>query len=433
MSRAIEDIAASAELLAHILHHESDPRTFRLWACICRAMNATINSAAFLRLRAILARAGLPTSIFTGASYLDSKTKSALEDLRCFLPHTKELLEYLKWTRCIDFSAGAERKPLTLDTRLHVEGVELFSEMRDACLCLAHREWVVHNLDPQTALFIYDSGPRPCPWLMQIFRAGAPGALNYGLRTLEPIPKGAFVCTYWGLYRSFNPNDDGANHPYAVQVQAYDDEPAANDLGPFWVDAGQRGNLARWINDSSIEPQLNLEPRLEPPQKLSQHPLIALHAKRDIAAGEQLFWDYRSGPVGDDLHYYMPGQLTKYSQWNIDGSRGPSKQDELLKRTDGTLLAATWALQQVPVDHPEGTKAPREDVLLVQGLPPGPGASASARHFHSLQEGFLQQLPAMPAASEVLAGQPLRASAGGRQWEVRSWRTSYLVVGRDII
>ncbi|KPP63670.1 hypothetical protein Z043_118049 [Scleropages formosus] len=118
---------------------------------------------------------------------------------------------------------------------------------------------------------------------------------GWGVRTLEPIPRGSFVCEYAGevlgyeeacrRQRAQGPGD--MNYIIAVREHAGPDR-----VSETFVDPAAMGNVGRFLNHS-CQPNLSMVPvRVH-----SLVPRLALFALRDVAAGEELTFDY-SGAHG---------------------------------------------------------------------------------------------------------------------------------------
>ncbi|NXW73742.1 SETMR methyltransferase, partial [Hirundo rustica] len=122
---------------------------------------------------------------------------------------------------------------------------------------------------------------------LQVFRTPRKG---WGLRALEPVPRGAFVCEYAGEVLGFaearrriraqTPQEP--NYIMALREHLHD----GRVLETF-VDPTRVGNVGRFLNHS-CEPNLVMVPvRVD-----SMVPKLALFAAVDIAAGEELSFDY---------------------------------------------------------------------------------------------------------------------------------------------
>lgn len=79
---------------------------------------------------------------------------------------------------------------------------------------------------------------------------------GWGLRTLDELPRGAFVCEYVGevltnieLYERTVQNTDNARHTYPVLLDAdWGSESVLRDEEALCLDATFYGNVARFIN-----------------------------------------------------------------------------------------------------------------------------------------------------------------------------------------
>ena len=79
---------------------------------------------------------------------------------------------------------------------------------------------------------------------------------GWGLRTLQDLPKGAFVCEYVGevltnmeLYERNNQSSGNERHTYPVLLDAdWGSEAVLKDEDALCLDATFYGNLARFIN-----------------------------------------------------------------------------------------------------------------------------------------------------------------------------------------
>jgi SET domain-containing protein len=110
---------------------------------------------------------------------------------------------------------------------------------------------------------------------IQVRRSGVHGK---GVFALVPIAKGTRLIEYlgeiitWAAAQSRHPHDpDDPNHTFYFHI---DDKHV--------IDAAVGGNAARWINHA-CQPNCKAE---------EEEGRIFIDAKRDIAAGEELFYDY---------------------------------------------------------------------------------------------------------------------------------------------
>ncbi|XP_038627668.1 histone-lysine N-methyltransferase SETMAR [Tachyglossus aculeatus] len=122
---------------------------------------------------------------------------------------------------------------------------------------------------------------------LEVFKTDKKG---WGLRTLEFIPKGRFVCEYAGEILGFSeacrrmklqtPSD--SNYILAVREHLH-----SGQVIETFVDPTRIGNVGRFLNHS-CEPNLLMVPvRID-----SLVPKLALFATQDILPGEELAYDY---------------------------------------------------------------------------------------------------------------------------------------------
>ncbi|KAM4582462.1 histone-lysine N-methyltransferase SETMAR [Fundulus diaphanus] len=118
---------------------------------------------------------------------------------------------------------------------------------------------------------------------------------GWGVRALEGIPRGTFVCEYAGEVislteakrRQLNQRADENNYIIAVREHA-----GTSSITETFVDPAQVGNVGRFLNHSCSPNLCMLPVRVH-----SVIPRLALFAGRDIAALEELTFDY-SGRYG---------------------------------------------------------------------------------------------------------------------------------------
>ncbi|NXS25012.1 SETMR methyltransferase, partial [Mystacornis crossleyi] len=122
---------------------------------------------------------------------------------------------------------------------------------------------------------------------LQVFRTERKG---WGVRALEPIPGGSFVCEYAGevlgsaeAHRRMRAQTaQEPNYIIAVREHLHDGRVMETFVDPTYV-----GNVGRFLNHS-CEPNLFMVPvRVD-----SMVPKLALFAAADISAGEELSYDY---------------------------------------------------------------------------------------------------------------------------------------------
>ncbi|KAK9406078.1 SETMAR: Histone-lysine N-methyltransferase SETMAR [Crotalus adamanteus] len=131
---------------------------------------------------------------------------------------------------------------------------------------------------------------------LEVFKTTEKG---WGLRTLEFIPKGRFVCEYAGEILDIQEarkriqlqTSCDSNYIIAVREHLYDGTTIETFVDPTYI-----GNVGRFLNHS-CEPNLFMVPiRID-----SMVPKLALFADRDICADEELTYDY-SGKY----HNFLP-------------------------------------------------------------------------------------------------------------------------------
>lgn len=116
---------------------------------------------------------------------------------------------------------------------------------------------------------------------------------GWGVRTLEPIPRGTFVCEYAGEVISFEEakrrqlaqRSEDNNYIIAVREHA-----GSGSIIETFVDPGVVGNVGRFLNHSCLPNLLMLPVRVH-----SVVPRLALFAGWDIGAREELTFDYSGG------------------------------------------------------------------------------------------------------------------------------------------
>jgi hypothetical protein len=138
-------------------------------------------------------------------------------------------------------------------------------------------------------VFQYDPGPVPLRFRLQVFKVGGKGngylwGPGFGVLALEDIPSNELVCVYWGKYNAA-PSPTGESRTYLLTADAGE--------GRRWtVDPTDEGNIARWINHSSVSANIVFRP-IPHPTDHSHPPLIGLFSgESGIPAGVELRWDY---------------------------------------------------------------------------------------------------------------------------------------------
>lgn len=122
---------------------------------------------------------------------------------------------------------------------------------------------------------------------LEVFSTDSKGR---GVRTLETIPPGTFVCEYAGEVISFEEArrrqlaQNSMDHNYIIAVREH---AGSGSITETFVDPGAVGNVGRFINHS-CQPNLVMLPvRVH-----SVVPRLALFASQNIDAQEELTFDY---------------------------------------------------------------------------------------------------------------------------------------------
>lgn len=115
---------------------------------------------------------------------------------------------------------------------------------------------------------------------LQLFRTNGKG---WGVRTLQSIPQGTFVCEYIGEILSDSDADQREDDSYLFDLENRDGE-------TFCLDARYYGNVSRFVNHLC-------EPNLVPVRVYVDHqdlsfPRMAFFSSRDIEPYEELGFDY---------------------------------------------------------------------------------------------------------------------------------------------
>ncbi|KAG8370839.1 hypothetical protein BUALT_Bualt13G0025100 [Buddleja alternifolia] len=142
---------------------------------------------------------------------------------------------------------------------------------------------------------------------LQVFMTGE--GKGWGLRTLEDLPEGAFVCEYVGevltnaeLFDRVLRSPKRKRHSYPVLLDA--DWGAKGwvlkDEKALCLDAAYFGNVARFINHRCYDSNLvEIPVEVETPDRHYYH--VALFTTRKVKVMEELTWDY--GIDFDDLDH----------------------------------------------------------------------------------------------------------------------------------
>lgn len=131
---------------------------------------------------------------------------------------------------------------------------------------------------------------------------------GWGVRTLEDLPKGSFVCEYVGEIltntelRNRNLRRSSGNHSYSVVLDADWGSRALMEEEVLCLDATFYGNVARFINHRCSDANLiEIPVEVETPDHHYYH--VALFTARKVDAFEELTWDY--GVDFDDNEHHI--------------------------------------------------------------------------------------------------------------------------------
>lgn len=122
---------------------------------------------------------------------------------------------------------------------------------------------------------------------------------GWGLRTLEDLPKGAFVCEYVGevltskeLQERNIQSARSGKRPYPVLLDAnWGLKADLRNEEALCLDATKYGNVARFINHRCLDANLvEIPVEVETPDHCYYH--IAFFTTRKVDALEELNWDY---------------------------------------------------------------------------------------------------------------------------------------------
>lgn len=125
------------------------------------------------------------------------------------------------------------------------------------------------------------------------------GGKGWGLRTLESLPKGAFVCEYVGevitnseLCDRVLQSRSTGSHKYSVLLDAgWSTKTVLKDEESLCLDATHYGNVARFINHRCMDSNLiEIPVEMETPDRHYYH--LAFFTTREVKALEELTWDY---------------------------------------------------------------------------------------------------------------------------------------------
>ncbi|KAK9931252.1 hypothetical protein M0R45_018536 [Rubus argutus] len=217
-----------------------------------------------------------------------------------------------------DITRGEERVKIPLEDGLLFKLLwELSGISCTMCLCYSNWGWVclhtrgivketfleeyLHlNQEPKKSTTSINCGNRIVQQgisaKLKVFLT--PEGKGWGLRTLQDLPRGAFVCEYVGEIvtsrelRDRNMQNAGKRQTYPVLLDAnWGSEGVLKDEEALCLDATVYGNVARFINHRCSDATLIQIPvEVETPDHHYYH--LALFTTRNVAAMEELTWDY---------------------------------------------------------------------------------------------------------------------------------------------
>ncbi|XP_028770680.1 probable inactive histone-lysine N-methyltransferase SUVR1 [Neltuma alba] len=132
---------------------------------------------------------------------------------------------------------------------------------------------------------------------LQVFFTGE--GKGWGLRTLEDLPRGSFICEYVGeiltnmeLHERIVHKNGNDRHTYPVTLDAdWGSEGVLKDEEALCLDATYNGNVARFINHRCSDANLvDIPVEVETPDRHYYH--LAFFTNRNVRAYEELTWDY---------------------------------------------------------------------------------------------------------------------------------------------
>ncbi|XP_028967260.1 histone-lysine N-methyltransferase EHMT1 [Galendromus occidentalis] len=168
--------------------------------------------------------------------------------------------------QCTQLGSGCWYRDNRLVDNFNFKDPPIIFECNRACSCYTNCE----NRVLQRGIQVH----------MELFKTQLTG---WGVRALQEIPKGTFVCEYVGEIITDKEADQREDDSYLFDLENRDGD-------TFCLDARHYGNVSRFINhccDANVHPV-----RVYVDHHDLRFPRIALFATRDISAGEQLGFDY---------------------------------------------------------------------------------------------------------------------------------------------
>ncbi|XP_058767004.1 histone-lysine N-methyltransferase SUVR4-like [Vicia villosa] len=125
---------------------------------------------------------------------------------------------------------------------------------------------------------------------------------GWGLRTLEELPKGAFVCEFVGeilTVRELHERNKARKYTLPILLDVEWGSGVVKDNQALCLYAASYGNAARFINHRCLDANLiEIPVEIESPSHHYYH--FAFFTSREIKAQEELTWDYGIDFDGDD-------------------------------------------------------------------------------------------------------------------------------------
>ncbi|XP_076921015.1 putative inactive histone-lysine N-methyltransferase SUVR2 [Bidens hawaiensis] len=167
---------------------------------------------------------------------------------------------------------------------------------------------------------------------LQVFMT--PDSKGWGLRALEDLPKGAFVCEFVGevltckeLFNrvSQSSKEDEYAYPVFLDAEWGEENNESKEDEALCLDATYFGNVARFINHRCFDPNLvEIPVEVENPDRHYYH--VAFFTTRKVKALEELTRDYGINFDDDDLVKAFECQCGSSFCRNIKGSSGFRKR-----------------------------------------------------------------------------------------------------------
>ncbi|KAM0945014.1 putative [histone H3]-lysine(4) N-trimethyltransferase chromatin remodeling SET family [Dioscorea sansibarensis] len=159
---------------------------------------------------------------------------------------------------------------------------------------------------------------------------------GWGLRTLDDLPRGAFVCEYVGeiltnmeLYERTMQTTGNARHTYPVLLDAdWGSEGVLKDEEALCLDATFYGNVGRFVNHRCFDANL-IEIPVEVETADHHYYHLAFFTTRKIEALEELTWDYGID-FGDLKHPVKAFQCRCLSRFCRDKKRPRTRRNSLV-------------------------------------------------------------------------------------------------------